>query len=1223
MTPSHAALLAAVELLPSNGDDFDVGAKTLASASLSDDESTAKAFLRNFAAWARAYAPTVPDITVFEATDYQDYYKLVMSRVQYIYARCTDDVADGPLATFQTHLRRNPQFTSPTGDTRTLCVLDLEPNTTPAPAGCYTQVDANFREALAAVGARRFRAQTLRQLLASRCTKAGLIEDSLGGMTEDWIAALDGTRLFTLLSPGEDFTNGKRCEVKIVIYHGHAVVLARGPWWRVTFVETTVLQCICQFMTDELNARSEDGAVGWHSEALASFALWAHQVERKVHGPKRATVTLFSGRRAPSPCFHLLQHMYLSTLWGQGFATSSCLAARVLAPLGRPQELHGTSAHEGPMAFMALCSELDSTVPVSSMLWTILFWAATSNTSVLPDTFGSATFKQMLSDVGLLDEVSAARQDSGRLDRFKEIFAPFPCMASEVGKFSDIEDGMALGYVGFGVGGALGERRRENKEMSIVMKLVEVVRVDRATGAPLVTFAGKLGDCSAGGGSWARYDEREDGGKARGKFITSMGADGVAMWERLFRWASAGDRQHDAGVSAALVPRADALALAVAVRRIASAAWLCQPHHAHIRAAMCKYAMMVDRAAIALVPAPSPGTPEAAPVREPLEESAGRGVGGGPEEEEEWVARADGSFRRASDAPPTKDAAVDSPELSLPVTALSYVRVGRLWETIESVGPCTSQQPSPQKSLLKRRSRHVSEPLSTDEESLSCAVGAFPEAVEAPLLSPLTHAERSWLATEVASLAVPSPSEQVQDAESPRLPQPHLSPQRSPPPPMEPHLAAAGIASSPLLVSAVSPELQRSYHAFMERAHAFASLTQPIRLPAASAAPVFAGAAPAATHGAVADSATNGGAADAPAADSAPHSGATSEPHIRSSVGAFPIDAESLASYETYLIGCDGVLWGVARLTADRAVETVNALLAMGKRILFVTNDSSLTRKACVARLERLRVRFGGRRLSDRLAMCITSAHTTALYLKARGLRHPFVVASDSAVLEELRAVGIDQYHATVLDSGEPRREFVSGRQDAGALSRIVACPWVRRVDCVVVTSDGGFSARKVAAAVNILAMADEAGKPPLPLMACSSDRSVVMGTYNGKSGLPLKLRAMGNGSMAESVSRCFEPPRGWLDLGKPSDALLELVTHGYRVDACRALVVGDGLATDVVFGNKGRMATLLVLSGITTRAQVDEALACAHALHTPTYILPELGTYAKELAAMARASGA
>jgi len=213
MTAQLTALLEAVNALPVAGDNFRIGAKTLASAGLDGDLSTAQAFVCNFAAWARAYAASVPDVAgaQLEATDFNDYYKLVMSRVEYIYARCTDDNADGPLATFQTQLRRRPQFISPTGGTRTLCVFDLESDAAPAAAGSYSQCDARFRAALAAVGARRFRARTLRLLLASRCIKAGPIEESLGCMSEEWIAALDGTRLFTLLSPGEEFsTDGSR-----------------------------------------------------------------------------------------------------------------------------------------------------------------------------------------------------------------------------------------------------------------------------------------------------------------------------------------------------------------------------------------------------------------------------------------------------------------------------------------------------------------------------------------------------------------------------------------------------------------------------------------------------------------------------------------------------------------------------------------------------------------------------------------------------------------------------------------------------------------------------------------------------------------------------------------------------------------------------------------------------------------------------------------------------
>ena len=56
-------------------------------------------------------------------------------------------------------------------------------------------------------------------------------------------------------------------------------------------------------------------------------------------------------------------------------------------------------------------SELDEALPVSSVFWHCLFWGCTSNHTILPDSFGSASFKAMLSDLGLLELVSMARQD--------------------------------------------------------------------------------------------------------------------------------------------------------------------------------------------------------------------------------------------------------------------------------------------------------------------------------------------------------------------------------------------------------------------------------------------------------------------------------------------------------------------------------------------------------------------------------------------------------------------------------------------------------------------------------------------------------------------------------------------------------------------------------------------------------------------------------------------
>merc|ERR1711920_1155506 len=131
----------------------------------------------------------------------------------------------------------------------------------------------------------------------------------------------------------------------------------------------------------------------------------------------------------------------------------------------------------------------------------------------------------------------------------------------------------------------------------------------------------------------------------------------------------------------------------------------------------------------------------------------------------------------------------------------------------------------------------------------------------------------------------------------------------------------------------------------------------------------------------------------------------------------------------------------------------------------------------------------------------------------------------------------------------------------------------------------------------------------PLPIVSCSGDASGVLKTANfeGKS---FKVRAIGNGAMVECLSRCFDPPRDWVDMGKPSDCLLALLASpAYGVDLSKALMVGDTLQTDIVFGNRGGMRTLLVLSGVTTKAELKELLAGWHPMRRPTFALPKLGS--------------
>ena len=80
---------------------------------------------------------------------------------------------------------------------------------------------------------------------------------------------------------------------------GQVVVLAQGPWFRVTFAETSILQCMAQFMTEAMQAAGEQDATGWCRNALMNFAVAANAVQERVHAPEHGNVSFFAGRRAP------------------------------------------------------------------------------------------------------------------------------------------------------------------------------------------------------------------------------------------------------------------------------------------------------------------------------------------------------------------------------------------------------------------------------------------------------------------------------------------------------------------------------------------------------------------------------------------------------------------------------------------------------------------------------------------------------------------------------------------------------------------------------------------------------------------------------------------------------------------------------------------------------------------------------------------------------------
>ena len=61
--------------------------------------------------------------------------------------------------------------------------------------------------------------------------------------------------------------------------------------------------------------------------------------------------------------------------------------------------------------------------------------------------------------------------------------------------------------------------------------------------------------------------------------------------------------------------------------------------------------------------------------------------------------------------------------------------------------------------------------------------------------------------------------------------------------------------------------------------------------------------------------------------------------------------------------------------------------------------------------------------------------------------------------------------------------------------------------------------------------------------------------------------------------------------IGKPSQALADLLVGRFGLDPRRSLMVGDRLDTDVLFGHRAGMSTLLVYSGVVQPADVHGIL--------------------------------
>lgn len=109
-----------------------------------------------------------------------------------------------------------------------------------------------------------------------------------------------------------------------------------------------------------------------------------------------------------------------------------------------------------------------------------------------------------------------------------------------------------------------------------------------------------------------------------------------------------------------------------------------------------------------------------------------------------------------------------------------------------------------------------------------------------------------------------------------------------------------------------------------------------------------------------------------------------------------------LADYDVFLFDCDGVLWSGTKLL-PKVCETLDMLRSKGKKIVFVTNNSTKSRTTYRKKLESMGI-------NAELDEIFGSAYASAVYIK-RVLNFPedknVYVIGESGIEEELESEGV------------------------------------------------------------------------------------------------------------------------------------------------------------------------------------------------------------------------
>ena len=256
--------------------------------------------------------------------------------------------------------------------------------------------------------------------------------------------------------------------------------------------------------------------------------------------------------------------------------------------------------------------------------------------------------------------------------------------------------------------------------------------------------------------------------------------------------------------------------------------------------------------------------------------------------------------------------------------------------------------------------------------------------------------------------------------------------------------------------------------------------------------------------------------------------------------------------FDAFLIDIDGTVEEGAAPVA-RAVASLKKLKKTGKPFLFLTNNARLSPGGWAKKFRERGI--DGVRAGD----VVTSATSTARFIERR-FKDPCskraFVAGSSALVSEIRKTGI-----SLIKHGE------------------VSCG----CDVVIVGGHKGFNYSDIAAA-------GTAVRNGAVFLATNSN--FVYPAGNGEF-MPA------TGALAAAVEKVSR--KRPVITGKPHPGIFKMCMKILGTGTERTAVIGDSLKTDIKGGKRAGIKTVLTLTGISSRADIQKSR------HKPDYVIEDL----------------